>query len=702
MFLLAPVNSNNNNTLFNRHFLTKHEFILHISCIIIFTFICVLQHFFKSIHIDHPLTTHYNFTQHTPIRYLTLMNNNDTHNRTKKPLDINTTELITNTQKFLLVQLLKSKTFIGNWTALEHSTTIGNTHTGRTHIRFNAISDMIHNEEAFVLYFKCYEGNYIDNWISVTSFTNLNHLIGNSSLITTYNNASTYISFNSSFITAYEKGELFTRTFLSSSHCQSQVSLSFPSSQVTVNMKHNSNLNISKNFTVHTIDPSYINISFHSECGFNFSMQAVLDETSSNETIYKVNTYTFINIFSCSLSIIASILMSYQLSKRESNITAITLFTICQTFIWHSCCCLSNIILGLNYPMFILRFTLIGFGYMICFSIFDLKLLYTYWQILLRQIPYDMFMKIKFRFYLIFYALFFCSFFIPIKAFYDKVFISVNFLPLWLPQIVFNAVKNNTIGLPLMYVLINTLERTVLTIYFRGYNENLFRIKSDLHFISVWIIYFVINVVLMYLQVFLGGRFFLPRKIRGIERYEFYKSKEEVLSFQRNVKEMDCVICLQRIIGDNENINENEWNDKKEKEKEMLLKKDDSNNNLNNSNISNVEQSLHSFPQSNTNIALTIMPSTSNENDFVYTTTYTTNTTTLNNKFNISFTWNKTKHICIQLRSLCFTFYKLPKNKLNKPYMITPCGHIFHTECLEKWFNCKRECPNCRTEMKDY
>ena len=130
--------------------------------------------------------------------------------------------------------------------------------------------------------------------------------------------------------------------------------------------------------------------------------------------------------------------------------------------------------------------------------------------------------------------------------------------------------------------------------------------------------------------------------------------------------------------------------------------KDDSNNNLNNSNINNIEQSLHSFPQSNTNIALTVMPSTSNENDFVYTTTYTTNTTTLNNKFNISFTWNKTKHICIQLRSLCFAFYKLPKNKLNKPYMITPCGHIFHTECLEKWFNCKRECPNCRTEMQDY
>ena len=33
---------------------------------------------------------------------------------------------------------------------------------------------------------------------------------------------------------------------------------------------------------------------------------------------------------------------------------------------------------------------------------------------------------------------------------------------------------------------------------------------------------------------------------------------------------------------------------------------------------------------------------------------------------------------------------------------VTPCSHVFHSECLEKWFEFKKECPNCRISMKEY
>ncbi|KAI8814364.1 hypothetical protein BJ742DRAFT_787266 [Cladochytrium replicatum] len=32
-------------------------------------------------------------------------------------------------------------------------------------------------------------------------------------------------------------------------------------------------------------------------------------------------------------------------------------------------------------------------------------------------------------------------------------------------------------------------------------------------------------------------------------------------------------------------------------------------------------------------------------------------------------------------------------------YMVTPCHHIFHTDCLERWMEVKLECPICRTEL---
>ena len=31
--------------------------------------------------------------------------------------------------------------------------------------------------------------------------------------------------------------------------------------------------------------------------------------------------------------------------------------------------------------------------------------------------------------------------------------------------------------------------------------------------------------------------------------------------------------------------------------------------------------------------------------------------------------------------------------------MKTPCNHIFHNICLEKWLEFKNECPYCRREI---
>ena len=49
-----------------------------------------------------------------------------------------------------------------------------------------------------------------------------------------------------------------------------------------------------------------------------------------------------------------------------------------------------------------------------------------------------------------------------------------------------------------------------------------------------------------------------------------------------------------------------------------------------------------------------------------------------------------------------FKFYKLQVNLKDKKYMIIACGHMFHSVCVEKWFERKKECPSCRASMSDY
>lgn len=43
-------------------------------------------------------------------------------------------------------------------------------------------------------------------------------------------------------------------------------------------------------------------------------------------------------------------------------------------------------------------------------------------------------------------------------------------------------------------------------------------------------------------------------------------------------------------------------------------------------------------------------------------------------------------------------FHKVIENQSKKPYMVTPCNHVFHSFCLEKWFAEKKECPTCRSQ----
>ena len=53
-------------------------------------------------------------------------------------------------------------------------------------------------------------------------------------------------------------------------------------------------------------------------------------------------------------------------------------------------------------------------------------------------------------------------------------------------------------------------------------------------------------------------------------------------------------------------------------------------------------------------------------------------------------------------KSNLFDFHVAATNLHKKPYMVTPCGHIFHTPCLESWINQKKECPCCRKEIEDF
>ena len=46
-----------------------------------------------------------------------------------------------------------------------------------------------------------------------------------------------------------------------------------------------------------------------------------------------------------------------------------------------------------------------------------------------------------------------------------------------------------------------------------------------------------------------------------------------------------------------------------------------------------------------------------------------------------------------------FNYFKTFLSK--KPFMITPCNHVFHSYCLEHWIEIKNECPYCKQTIPE-
>lgn len=48
--------------------------------------------------------------------------------------------------------------------------------------------------------------------------------------------------------------------------------------------------------------------------------------------------------------------------------------------------------------------------------------------------------------------------------------------------------------------------------------------------------------------------------------------------------------------------------------------------------------------------------------------------------------------------TICMCEVELPPNH-PPDYMVCPCDHLFHAECLRRWMDVKQECPTCRAPL---
>ena len=549
------------------------------------------------------------------------------------------------------------------------------------------ISDFIH------ITMKAYELSFIDNWIIFASHINLEDLSINYEEIKNFNS----FEINGIFSTTFFKGEFFEIVNEDEpKYCQTLYKLKFPYEIQKPNIKNKNYSLLLENLD--NIGNIFINLNnftmfIESSCGFKFEIKAAIyDNIIEDKNIEnKINIYCLITGLSGLFYVFGIYSIIYNIKKSENVISVISSDCLLINPIWNTYIALADINMAMRlnnnfYPLLLLiLFNVTKFIY------FDFYLLALYWKKKRNYISVGRYIKERLRFYLIYYIISFCSF-MWINIFFNYALIMLLCICLWIPQIIFNIKRNNRYSYPFLYIISSTFDKLIYPIYFRAFKDNFIGSKVNSNLITIMILFVIFTIIILYVQIFYEPRFMLPKSFHKNE-FNFYKTKNELISIRKDIELEECVICLTPIfeIELNQNNKMVEMEDKSNKNinEEKLDISDDSTNNssiLTNSNI-NEEGDEQEKIIINNNLSESDNAKLIEKNN-------------IPEKKNILMTIIKI--IKILFTDNFFCFYKADIASNGELYMFTPCSHVFHRECLEKWFEFKKECPNCRISMKEY
>ena len=647
-------------------------------------------------------------------------------------------------QKQSIIEKLISNEYYGTWESFNEILNqnisnnnsyllfnIGNSNNGEVIFKFDRAYEIRTQQEAIALSMKNNEGKYIDHWIKSISYQmyqSLNFKINK-------NNKTFQI--NGRFLTEFEKGKYFNTVYKRNERCSTTINMTFPLIYEDVYAEfYNGGIELVG--TIPTIDTTNFTLLIKSTCGFQFKVKG--KKYNKKEQIKKLNKlkiYYYLTIFSSIFYIFGILCLLYGIKKTEMAISAFNIECQIMISIWHFYCFGSNIYFAFKeYFEFFPKFATIAIFSLSKFLVFDSLVFVVFWKIKERTITNEcILIKLKIRFYAFFVVITILSFFF-IPCFYiDYYYISFICVTLWIPQIIYNIISKNRYGFPFIYILACTIDRLIYPFYFRGFKDNFFKLKVNKKIFIIIIFFIILSIIFLLIQTFRGPRFMLNEKYQEFS-YTLYKNKDE-LENTKDINNEECVICLMPIFEDEDKCNEiiemNEIStstdlDKEEKDNNNIISDNSNENenhldnskisekksktNLKDGTISNIEEELDISDGEDNNKLLIkdennkeiVKKKEENKNIIINNEKKKENLNDIKN--NSSYFMKDMILNVIGFLKLFFIknflfFYKSSANIHNKLYMLTPCKHIFHAECLEKWFEQKKECPNCRTSFEN-
>jgi len=233
-------------------------------------------------------------------------------------------------------------------------------------------------------------------------------------------------------------------------------------------------------------------IKTNSDCDIPLEINFDLEKEDPLEDNFRYVLYSLLVSLLCLTQMFSTIWLNQKIIHSMTNSNSISLITVGQNTIWNAYGCLCHFFLAVNNEQYVPHFGIPAFIYFTNFSIFELRLLYNLWKNQNLAELNDMNnVRVKLiKFYITFYIFLFLSLFFVTKFYFEQVYIAIAVVVTWLPQIYYNVYYKNRSSMPVVNIILNTINKLFIPVYFRGYPKNIFKIKTDIQFM-----YFILGIM---------------------------------------------------------------------------------------------------------------------------------------------------------------------------------------------------------------